>query len=81
MKNWSIDRLALTVPGYSERQAHELSQLIAAALVEVTHVPEHLTGRSPHSHVEFEITARDGEAMPQLARRIVAALVGAGQER
>lgn len=78
MKNWSIDRLALTVPGYSERQARELSELIATALVEVTHVPAHLTGDSLHSHVKLEVTARDGEPMSHLARRIVAALVGAG---
>jgi hypothetical protein len=78
MKNWSIDRLALTVPGYSERQARDLGELIAAALVEVSHVPAHLTGHSPHSHVKLEVTAQDGEPMPQLARRIVAALVGAG---
>jgi hypothetical protein len=78
MKNWSIDRLALTVPGYSERQARELGELIATALVEVTHVPAHLTGDSPHPHVKLEVTARDGEPMPQLARRIVAALVSAG---
>jgi hypothetical protein len=78
MKNWSIDRLALTVPGYSERQARELGELIATALVEVTQVPAHLTGGSSRSHVKLDVTARDGEPMPQLARRIVAALVNAG---
>jgi hypothetical protein len=78
MKNWSIDRLALTVPGYSERQARDLGELIAGALVEVTQVPAHLAGDSARAHVKLEITAREGEPMPQLARRIVAALVGTG---
>ena len=78
MHSWSIDRLALTVPGYSERQARELSQLIAAAMLEFTGTLTRLSPGTAYTDVNLELTTREGEAMPDLARRIVAALAVSG---
>jgi len=74
MQNWSIDTLELTLNGYSEHETHRLAQCIADAMVEVTNVPTGVPGRREHAHLKLELSARDGEAVPELARRIVAAL-------
>jgi hypothetical protein len=74
MTNWFIDRLALTVNGYSEHDARELARCIADALVQITSVPTRAPARQEHGHLGLELSARDGEATAELARRIVAAL-------
>lgn len=74
MGSWRIDRLALTLPGYSERQARELSQLIATTLLELADTPVRLPAGAERAYLTLELTAREGEAMSELARRIVTAL-------
>ena len=74
MKHWSIDRLSLTVPGYSERQAHELAQCVADALVEVTTLPTKAAASGTVSSLNLQVTAQDNESMADLARRVVATL-------
>jgi hypothetical protein len=81
VKNWSIDRLALSVPGYPESQARELARLIADALVDLTTVPAWLSAAATDQdqpQLAVEVTAQDGESMVQLAQRIVAALSKTG---
>lgn len=72
MRQWAIDRLALTVPEYSEEQARELGECLAAALADADATP---AANTDHSRLHLQLTARAGESMPDLARRIVAVLL------
>jgi hypothetical protein len=76
MGDWSIDRFALTLPGYSEREGRELSHYLSVALLELAADPG--GPRAEHVHLKLELTAHEGEALPELARRIAAALAATG---
>jgi hypothetical protein len=75
MRYWAIDRLALTVPGYSQGQARELAACLATALADAD-APQP-AAKGDHSRLHLELAAHAGESMPELARRIAAALLAA----
>jgi hypothetical protein len=72
MRQWAIDRLALTVPEYSEEQARELGERLAAALADADATP---AANADHGRLHLELAARAGESIPDLARRIAAVLL------